>query len=100
MGGVHEMIVVDGKQRWTLFDTGTRNTYVVPTAAESLVTSETPRPIRTAPRGSLKETTRTALLQAEVEGHPVSTHAMVVDGRDGALLIPLWRSRCRRLRLS
>ena len=27
----------------------------------------------------MKETSRTALLQAEVEGHLVSTHALVVD---------------------
>jgi hypothetical protein len=27
----------------------------------------------------VKETTRTALLQAEIEGHLISTHAMVID---------------------
>jgi len=64
-----------------------------------------PRPIRTALGGSVKETTRTALLQAEVEGHPISTHAMVVDeiGRDedgrpieilfGALAMQQWGIR-------
>jgi len=79
MGRVREMIAVDGRQCWTLFDAGARNTYVIPAVADSLTTSETPRPIRTALGGSIKETTRTALLQAEVEGHPISTHAMVVN---------------------
>ena len=79
MGRIREMIKVDGRECWTLFDTGARNTYVVPVVAEILTTSETPRPIRTALGGGVKETTRTALLQAEVEGHLVSTHAMVVD---------------------
>lgn len=73
------MIKVDGRECWTLFDTGARNTYVVPAVAEFLTTSETPHPIRTALGGEVKETTRTALLQAEVEGHLVSTHAMVLD---------------------
>ena len=73
------MIKVDGRECWTLFDTGARNTYVVPAVAEMLVISETPRPLRTALGGSVKETNKTAVLQAEVEGHLVSTHAMVVD---------------------
>ena len=79
MGRIREMIKVDGRECWTLFDTGARNTYVVPAVAEMLVISETPRPLRTALGGSVKETNKTAVLQAEVEGHLVSTHAMVVD---------------------
>ncbi len=79
MGRICEMIKVDGRECWTLFDTGARNTYVVPAVAQILVTSETPHPIRAALGGGAKETSRTALLQAEVEGHLVSTHAMVID---------------------
>ena len=73
------MIKVDGRECWTLFDTGARNTYVIPTVAAVLTTSETPHPIRTALGGGVKLTSKTALLQADVEGHLVSTHAMVVD---------------------
>ena len=79
MGGVREMIKVDGRECWTLFDTGARNTYVIPTVAEVLTTSQTPRPIRSALGGGVRVTNKTALLHAEVEGHLVSTHAMVVD---------------------
>ena len=105
MGRVRELIAVDGKQCWTLFDTGARNTYIIPAVADVLITSETPRPIRTALGGSVKETTRTALLHAEIEGHPISTHAMVVneigkdeDGRPieilfGALAMQQWGIR-------
>ena len=78
MGRIREVIQVNGRECWTLFDTGARNTYVIPSVAEVLTTSETPRPIRTA-LGGVKETNRTALLQADVEGHQVSTHALVVD---------------------
>lgn len=105
MGRVRESIKVDGRECWTLFDTGARNTYVVPEVASALTTSEIPRPIRTALGGSVKETTRTALLEAEIEGHLISTHAMVVDdiGRDedgrrieilfGALAMQQWGIR-------
>ncbi len=79
MGRIREMITVDGRECWTLFDTGARNTYVVPAVAELLVIIEVPQPIRTALGGGIKETTRTTVLNAEVEGRPISTHAMVVD---------------------
>jgi predicted aspartyl protease len=81
------MIKVNGRECWTLFDTGARNTYVIPTVADRLSTSKIPHPIRTALGGEVKETDRTALLQAEIEGHLISTHAMVVneigDDEDG-----------------
>ena len=105
MGRVREMMKVDGRECWTLFDTGARNTYVVPAVADVLLTSEIPHPIRTALGGSVKETTRTALLQAEIEGHLISTHAMVIDeiGNDedgrrieilfGALAMQQWGIR-------
>jgi hypothetical protein len=79
MGRVREMIKVNGRECWTLFDTGARNTYVVSAVASVLATSRTARPIRAALGGSIKEATRTALLEAQVEGHPISTHAMVID---------------------
>lgn len=105
MGRIREMIKVDGRDCWTLFDTGARNTYVVPAVAEVLTTSETPHPIRTALGGMVRESNRTAILQAEVEGHQISTHAMVVeeigadeDGRRievlfGALAMQQWGIR-------
>jgi hypothetical protein len=99
------MIKIDGRQCWTLFDTGARNTYVLSSVAELLSTSEVPHPIRTAIGGGVRMTTRTALLQAEIEGHLISTHAMVLDeiGRDedgraievlfGALAMQQWGIR-------
>lgn len=84
MGRVREMMKVEGRECWTLFDAGARNMYVVPSVAERLLATETRHPIRAPLGDSVKETTRTALLQAEVEGHVISTHAMVVDeiGKD------------------
>ena len=73
------MIDVQGRPSWTLFDSVARNTYVIPEVASLLTTSEISHPIRTALGGSVQETNTTALLEAEVEGHPISTHAMVID---------------------
>jgi hypothetical protein len=79
MGRVREKIRVNGHEFWTMFDTGSRNTYVNSAVASLLITSEVPHPIRTALGGRVRETNRTALLQAEVEGRSVSTHAVVLD---------------------
>ena len=105
MGRVREMVKVDGQECWSLFDTAVRSTYVVNTVADKHGTIGLPHPIRTALGGSVKEITRTILLQAEVQGHLVSTHALVVDeiGKDedgrrieilfGALAMRQWGIR-------
>jgi len=84
------MIQVNGRKCWTLFDTGARNTYVTADVASALTTAKTRRPFRSAIGGTVKETTKTALLEAEVEGRQISTHAMVIDevgeDEDGTLI--------------
>jgi hypothetical protein len=99
------MIHVGGRDCWTLFDTGARNTYVVPEVASTLKTSRVEHPFRTALGGQVKQTNQTALLEGEVEGRGISTHAMVIDeiGNDengtrieilfGALAMQQWGIR-------
>ena len=79
MGRIRQLIRVDGRECWTLFDTGARNTYVVPHVASLLSTARTQRPFRSALGGKVLETTTAALLEADIEGRRISTHAMVVD---------------------
>lgn len=79
MGRIRQMINVHGRDSWTLFDSGARNTYVVPEVANLLLTSRPVATIRTALGGKMREINQTALLEAEVEGLPVSTHAMVLE---------------------
>ena len=105
MGRIRQVIKVNGRKCWTLFDTGARNTYVIPEVASLLTTSRLRKPFRSAMGGEVKETTETALLEAEVEGRRISTHAMVVDeiGNDesgicieilfGALAMQQWGIR-------
>jgi hypothetical protein len=102
LGRIRQMIAVDGRECWTLFDSGARNTYVIPEVAELLKTSSTPRTIRSALGGTVKETNTEAVLHAEIEGHSVSTYALVIEniGRDedgkaieilfGALAMQQW----------
>jgi hypothetical protein len=105
MGRIRHVMKVGGRDCWTLFDTGARNTYVVPEVASTLTTSRTARPFRSALGGEVKQTSETALLEGEVEGRRISTHAMVIDeiGRDengtrieilfGALAMQQWGIR-------
>ncbi|SRR6266571_440748 len=79
MGRIRQMINVHGRESWTLFDSGARKTYIVPAVASVLTTAELSQPIRMALGGEVRESNKTALLEAEVEGRPVSTHAMVID---------------------
>jgi hypothetical protein len=86
MGRVREYIKAKGKKFWTLFDTGARNTYVVPRVAAQLVTSELHAPFRAALGGDIKESRQSAILEATLDGYRVSTLAMVIDriGKDEA----------------
>jgi len=105
MGRIRQMINVHGRESWTLFLTGARNSYVVPAVASLLTTSDVSHPIRMALGEAVREIKTTALLEAEVDGLPIVTHAMVVDhiGQDddgkpievlfGALAMQQWGIR-------
>ncbi len=105
MGRIRQMIKVDGRECWTLFDTGARNTYVVREVAQLLPTSKIPHPFRSALGGQIVETDTMTHIDAEVEGRLISTHAVVVDkiGQDeegkpieilfGALAMQQWGIR-------
>ena len=105
MGRIKQTIKVDGQQCWTLFDTGARNTYVIPSVASILRTSEMAHAFKTALGGEVKETKMSAILEAEIEGHLIATHALVIDkiGQDedgkpieilfGALAMQQWGIR-------
>ncbi len=79
MGRVRDYIQIDGRQCWTLFDTGARNTYIVPEVAKLLLTKQLDEPFVTGLGGGTKEASQTALLEGKVQGHRISTHAMVID---------------------
>jgi hypothetical protein len=79
MGRIREYIKVNGKKCWTLFDSGARNTYVVPEVARLLVTKKLRKLFQTALGGGIKKTSKAAILDADVQGHKIVTNAMVID---------------------
>ncbi len=79
MGRVRENIEIKGRKFWTLFDTGARNTYVVPEVAALCPTSQLASPFHSALGGKVRAASKAAVLDAEVQGCRVSTHAMVID---------------------
>ena len=79
MGRIREHIRVNGKKFWTLFDSGARNTYIVPAVAALLTTTKLPKSFRSALGGGVKKATEAAILTAEVQGHKLFTNAMVID---------------------
>jgi hypothetical protein len=105
MGRIREYIRVNGKKFWTLFDSGARNTYIVPAVAALLTTTKLPRAFRSSLGGGVKKATKAAILTAEVQGHKLFTNAMVIDdiGNDedakpiqvlfGALAMQQWGIR-------
>lgn len=88
-----------------MFDSGTRNTYVTLSIARFLTTTSLAWPVRTRLNDDVKVTKTSAILHAEIEGHPISTHAFVVDEIEinaegkrieilfGALAMKLWSIR-------
>ncbi len=105
MGRIYNNINIHGRDSRTLFDSGARNTYVTSDVAKMLMTDEPDEPIRSALGGSVREITQTAVLNGKLEGHQISTHALVVDriGNDdngnpidilfGALAMQQWGIR-------
>ena len=79
MGRIRKMIHVNGKDAWTLFDSGVRNTYVVPDVAARLTTVRLPRPTHAKLGGETKISTLAAVLVGQIEGKTFHTEAMVID---------------------
>lgn len=77
MGRVRGYIQVNGKKCWTLFDTGARNTYVVPSVGALLNTTKLGKPFRSALGGGVKKATIGGLSDRPSGG------AQAVHQRDG-----------------
>ena len=79
MGRIRKMIDVRGRPSWTLFDSGARNTYVVPDVAARLLTTDLPSPMHTRLGGETKTSSRAAVLIGEIAGKAFHTEAIAID---------------------
>lgn len=79
MGRIREDIDVMGRKYWTLFDTGSRNTYVIKDLAVNLPTFDLPEPNPVLLGGKVHKVVRYCNLVCKVEGYNVLAHARVLD---------------------
>jgi hypothetical protein len=84
MGRIRQHIRVNGRDCWTLFDSGARNTYVIPSVASLLTTEKLHKPFRSSLGEKERIVRDAAMLQAEIEGHPIVTQSVVIEdiGKD------------------
>lgn len=80
MGRVRKNIDIKGRECWTLFDGGSRNTYII----ESIIDSSLPQyqllqPRTTALGGKIYHITKGCTILAKIEGLPVEVDAYILD---------------------
>jgi hypothetical protein len=105
MGRIREDILVDGRNCWTLFDSGARYSYIARQAATGLDVRHLPAERSTSLGGRVHKVTDVCLVFADVAGHPLEFQASVIDeiGVDedgkqievlfGAIAMQLWGIR-------
>lgn len=105
MGRIRQNIDVIGKDRWTLFDSGARYSYIVRDATEGLVVQKLPVPRVSALGGRTHRVDEMCVVFAKVDGHAIEFQASVIDeiGNDeegrrieilfGAIAMQLWGIR-------
>jgi hypothetical protein len=79
VGRIRAEIGIDGRRCWTLFDTGSRNTYVVPSVARLLTTVKLPLERKVALGGNVHDLHETCTLIGTVEGRSIDIDAYVID---------------------
>ena len=106
MGRITREIDVGGRRFWTMFDTGSKNTYVLSAVADAAGGRTPVQPRGVGLGGRAHSLTEGCYLKAIIEGHSVEGDAYVIDalGHDdhgrpidvliGALLMQKW---CIRL---
>ncbi|MEA3345436.1 MAG: hypothetical protein U9Q78_04215 [Chloroflexota bacterium] len=79
MARVRGNIDINGRKCWTLFDTGSRNTYIAREAVGSLPSWDIPTPEKVAIGGETYTIRRECTLMGKVEGYWVRTRARILE---------------------
>ncbi len=105
MGRVYADIRENGQSFWTLFDTGSKNTYITSAAAANIPHRVIPEPRRVGLGGRVRTTNKICDFTAYIQGKSVDIQAFVTDelGTDetgrpidvlfGALAMQQWHIR-------
>ena len=79
MGRVRTFSKLNGKKLWTLFDSGSRNTYIAKAAAKGLRRERLSVPRKAILGGKSHPIKEVCHLDVQIEGHSVDTLARVID---------------------
>src|SRR3972149_3541818 len=102
MGRVKENILIDGKNYWTLFDTGSRNCYVISEVAKGIPIQKLPVEFKVSLGGSSHSLNESVSLPAMIQDKFIHFNAYLIDhlGKDeqgkeiqilfGALAMQQW----------
>jgi hypothetical protein len=105
VGRIRLDLEIDGRDCWTLFDSGARASYIRRAAVQGLPSVALPKPRRTRLGGAVHEIRESCLVPAKLDGHELQLQADVIDsigqdedGREidilfGAIAMQLWGIR-------
>ena len=107
MGRVYADVLENGRKLWTLFDTGSKNTYITRIAAEGISQRAAIVPLKVGLGGRHRTVGKIGALGGTIEGKPVEVEAYVTEelGSDesgrpvdvlfGALAMQKWHIHVR-----
>ena len=84
MGRIRKNIKIDGNNYWTLFDSGSRNNYIVNDITKNMLAYKLSKPQKSSLGGRIYEITMQCILDCIIEGKSVTGHSRVVEeiGKD------------------
>lgn len=79
MGRIRKNIKVEGRNHWTLFDSGARNTYIIRDVAKDLPMFRLRKPQHVNLGGMTHNVLSDCRLEGIIEGYDILTHARVLE---------------------
>lgn len=79
MGRIKQHVEVGNNTYWALFDTGSRNTYVIKKVAAGLINFDLPVPQAVSLGGETHSVSKCCWLDCKIEGLPIQAHARILD---------------------
>lgn len=83
MARVRANIIINGRPYWALFDTGSRNTYIISEVSEGLVKQNLKQPINVALGGGTFKIHQACILEAFIEDLRIVTQAFIMPSEIG-----------------
>jgi hypothetical protein len=79
MARIRADIKISHRNRWAIFDSGSRNNYISEDVALDLPSFDLPKPQPVSLGGEVHSVSKCAYLDCEIEGLPIQGHARIID---------------------